>query len=219
MELLEYKELYFLQDKVLDVVFTTEREFYLTGGTCLNRFYVEKRYSNDLDFFANNSNRFHFAVKNIYDSLSTEFSVQREIDSKDFLRLRVENFLQVDFVNDTAYYYKEPRILKNNWILDNVENILANKVTAIIGRDNPKDIFDLYLIAKHYSFSWKEILEVAQKKSHFSKTDLVVRLQTFPRALLDSLHLTDPLFLTGLPGEFAALIGEIIEDANHVRII
>ena len=47
---INYKVLYELQDKVLDVVFKTENEFYLTGGTCLNRFYTEKRYSDDLDF-------------------------------------------------------------------------------------------------------------------------------------------------------------------------
>ena len=47
-----YKELYKLQDKVLDVVFSAENIFYLTGGTCLSRFYKEKRYSDDfeLDF-------------------------------------------------------------------------------------------------------------------------------------------------------------------------
>jgi len=33
---LNYKELYALQDKVLDSLFSVEKEFYLTGGTCLN---------------------------------------------------------------------------------------------------------------------------------------------------------------------------------------
>jgi|GEM_PF-1021224 len=48
---IDYKKLYLLQDEVLKVVFATEHEFYLTGGSCLSRFYVEKRYSDDLDFF------------------------------------------------------------------------------------------------------------------------------------------------------------------------
>ena len=50
-----YKELYALQDQVLNAVFAAESEFYLTGGTCLCRFYQAKRYSDDLDFFANDS--------------------------------------------------------------------------------------------------------------------------------------------------------------------
>ena len=44
---IDYKKLYFLQDEVLKAVFDAEHEFYLTGGTCLSRFYVEKRYSDD----------------------------------------------------------------------------------------------------------------------------------------------------------------------------
>ncbi len=50
---IEYDKLYELQDSVLRIVFATEKEFYLTGGTCLSRFYKAKRYSDDLDFFTN----------------------------------------------------------------------------------------------------------------------------------------------------------------------
>ena len=35
----------------LALIFAQDTEFYLTGGTCLNRFYYEKRLSDDLDFF------------------------------------------------------------------------------------------------------------------------------------------------------------------------
>ncbi len=48
---IDYKKLYSLQDHVLETIFLYESEFYLIGGTCLNRFYHEKRYSDDLDFF------------------------------------------------------------------------------------------------------------------------------------------------------------------------
>ena len=47
---IDYKKLYSLQDRVLDVVFGVEDEFYLTGGTALSRFFYAKRYSDDLDF-------------------------------------------------------------------------------------------------------------------------------------------------------------------------
>lgn len=45
-----YTELYDLQDRVLETVFSIESGFYLTGGTCLHRFYYNKRYSDDLAF-------------------------------------------------------------------------------------------------------------------------------------------------------------------------
>jgi len=60
---IDYIKLYELQDRVLKIVFETEHEFYLTGGTCLHRFYVDKRYSDNLDFFTNQSLRYSFAIK------------------------------------------------------------------------------------------------------------------------------------------------------------
>ena len=62
---LDYKKLYDLQDKVLDVIFQTEQVFYLTGGTCLNRFYHEKRYSDDLDFFVHDDRDFNRGFRHI----------------------------------------------------------------------------------------------------------------------------------------------------------
>ena len=47
---IDYTELYNLQDKVMKAVFSVEKEFYLTGGTCQSRFYQAKRFSDDLDF-------------------------------------------------------------------------------------------------------------------------------------------------------------------------
>lgn len=88
MESLDYKALYELQDKVLERVFQTEREFYLTGGTCLNRFYFEKRYSDDLDFLTLDSPRFFFAIRSITDSLASDFSVERVIEAKSLKRCR-----------------------------------------------------------------------------------------------------------------------------------
>ena len=38
MAVLDYSGLYKIQDQVLSVIFDTEREFYLTGGTCLSVF-------------------------------------------------------------------------------------------------------------------------------------------------------------------------------------
>lgn len=50
---IDYSKLYQVQNEVLDVVFSEESIFYLTGGTCINRFYSEKIYSEYLDLFTN----------------------------------------------------------------------------------------------------------------------------------------------------------------------
>jgi len=57
----EYYEekLYPLQDGVLNVVEDCGTPFYLTGGTALSRGYYNHRYSDDLDFFAEDDVDFH----------------------------------------------------------------------------------------------------------------------------------------------------------------
>ncbi|MGJ0301081.1 nucleotidyl transferase AbiEii/AbiGii toxin family protein [Aliarcobacter cryaerophilus] len=209
MDSIDYEKLYQLQDEVLEVVFGVENEFYLTGGTCLSRFYKEKRYSDDLDFFTNNSARYRFAIRNIKQALLEKFDLKIEIESKDFTRFYINNILQVDFVNDIDYRFKEPILTSKNYLIDNIENILSNKLTAVIGRDNPKDIFDIYLIWKFYQFSWQEILQSAHKKAGFENEELLVRLKSFPKNLLDEIKIIDKEFLKDFNSEFLEIILEI----------
>lgn len=209
MEHIDYTQIYKLQDEVLQSVFETEREFYLTGGTCISRFYVAKRYSDDLDFFTNQSPRYSFAVKNIKRALQGTFELAAHVEAKDFTRFFINGVLQVDFANDSVPRYKEPIVTKNNFIIDNIENILVNKMTAIIGRDNPKDIFDIFLICKLYTFNWKEILEAAHRRAKFDDEELIIRLKTFPKELLRELRIIDNTFLDDFDVFFPKVINDI----------
>ena len=206
---IDYKELYSLQDKVLAVIFQEQSEFYLTGGTCLSRFYIEKRYSDDLDFFTNQSPRYSFEIKKIKKALEENFQLTTEVQSKDFTRFKVDGLLQLGFVNDISFRYKDVVVDENNYLLDNIENILSNKITAVIGRDNPKDIFDIYLIYKFYSFEWKEILDAAHEKAGFSNEELIIRLKSFPKELLHEIKIIDRNFLNDFDIEFPKIIYEI----------
>jgi len=188
---IDYIKLYELQDKVLDVVFKTESIFYLTGGTCLNRFYQEKRYSDDLDFFTHINDDFNRAVKEIRNALVKLFDIDIEVNSKDFIRIKVDNFLQIDFINDRVMRYGKTIHLDNGYIVDNYINILANKITAVVSRDSVKDIFDIYLIDKFYEYNWDDILNIAHKKAVFSDDDLILRLKTFPLFMLKNIALVD----------------------------
>ena len=206
---IDYIKLYSLQDKVLDIIFKTENIFYLTGGTCLSRFYQEKRYSDDLDFFTHINNDFNRGVKEIKNALSQKLKTEEDVYSKDFIRLKIEDILQIDFVNDRVMRYEKTIHLDNGYIIDNCKNILANKITAVLGRDNSKDIFDIYLIDKFYNYSWHEILEVAHQKTSFSNSDLIIRLKTFPMFLFNSISLTDDKFLDNFENEYKLIIEKI----------
>ena len=210
-----YKKLYNLQDKVLDILFDTEDIFYLTGGTCLSRFYQEKRYSDDLDFFANSEPRFKAGIKNIQKKLRQEFKLNEEMVTKDFVRLMIEDILQVDFINDRVYRDGESIILKNGYQIDNIENILSNKINTVMDRDNVKDIFDIYMICKFYTFDWKEILKSAHEKSFFAHEDLIIRLKSFPMELINNVNLIDSEFLNNFDREFPLIIEEINKLSIH----
>ena len=62
-----------------------------------------------------------------------------------FIRLWVEEKnceLKIEFVDDVAARWGNPVFIRNI-LIDNPGNILANKLTAIVGRDEPKDVFDI----------------------------------------------------------------------------
>lgn len=206
---MEYQKLYALQDEVLKIVFETEQIFYLTGGTCLSRFYHPKRYSDDLDFFTHDNFGFSRALRAIKEKVKKHFHLEEEVTSRDFVRWRIEGLLQVDFVYDSVKRYKEPVRREDGYVLDTPENILSNKITAVIGRDNPKDIFDIYLIDKYCTIDWNEIMQAAHEKATFNNDDLIVRLKTFPRALLKHIFLIDPDFLENFSEEFEKVIAKI----------
>ncbi len=218
MDNINYLKLYELQDKVMDVVFETENIFYLTGGTCLSRFYNEKRYSDDLDFFTHINDDFSRALREIKIVLSIKFIVVEEVSSKDFVRLKIDNLLQVDFVNDRVMRYEKTIHLDNGYIIDNVKNILANKITAVIGRDSAKDIFDIYLIDKFYDHDWNHILNIAHTKAGFSNTDLIIRLKTFPIILLENIVLKDDKFLKDFELQYKSIINKIEKSIENIKM-
>jgi len=215
----DYNALYALQDSVMETVFGIENIFYLTGGTCLSRFYHEERYSNDLDFFTHISARYSLSLRSIKNELQKRFDMAVEVESKDFNRVKINDILQIDFVNDFTYRDGDIVITPEGFLIDNVFNILSNKITAVMGRDNPKDIFDIYLIAYYYSFSWEYILDIAHKKFGFGDDELIVRLKTFPFSLLDKIKIKDIKFLDGLKKEYPKLIDGIYKKTEHKAIM
>ena len=184
---IDYTRLYDLQDKILSLVFSCENQFYLTGGTALHRFYYDARYSDDLDFFANNADNFTEDVNEILDKLNDAgFKVHKVASSKDFYRFLIDDLLQVDFVNDRVYRHQKSLII-NQMRIDNKINILTNKLGAIIDRDEEKDIFDLFCLASHEKFNWNEVLKIANKKSVVEKDILIYRLKSFPIKWLEKI--------------------------------
>jgi len=159
--------IYPIQNELLALVQGANVDFYLTGGTALSRFYLNHRYSDDLDFFVNQNSEFKIQCNKTVDIIKkTGFSCDIGTISEAFLRLFVtknEIQIKVDFVNDVPFHYGgfEKFDLFNR--VDNWRNILSNKICAL-SRLEPKDIVDVLFIAKSYPFNWGDIISEAKEK-------------------------------------------------------
>jgi len=185
----DYKKLYNLQDKFLHYWKTIDTPFYLTGGTALGRFYLNHRYSLDLDFFVNNDKNYKQYIETIYKSCNDAFScdVENNLFQDDYTRLFIvdENIsLKLEFVNDVEYH---SGTLKKIYFgkIDTPLNILSNKLSTIINRDEPKDIFDIIHISLSYKFNWKTVFFETKKKNIINEIDVEQKIYSFPTSLLD----------------------------------
>jgi predicted nucleotidyltransferase component of viral defense system len=75
----DYKSLYLLQDKALEVLKGHISPFYLTGGTALGRYYLDHRFSDDLDFFVNRDPGFKQGVNRIYKQVTGQLPVDTKL--------------------------------------------------------------------------------------------------------------------------------------------
>ena len=188
----DYRKLYLLQDKFLEWWISLNLPFYLTGGTALGRFYLNHRYSEDLDFFINATVHYPDYIALLKNKIAKQFktNIQEALFTDDFTRFFItedEQVLKIEFVNDVEYYPGKPANYRFG-IIDTPLNILANKLTAIVGRDEPKDIFDIVYISKHYSFNWKDVFYHAKQKAVINELDIEQRLYSFPVGLLQNIQ-------------------------------
>ncbi len=179
-------QLYPLQDQFLNFFNQhNEKQFYLTGGTALSRFYFQHRYSDDLDFFSiQELKEFRQLGTSIFDVAKREgFVIEVETVSDNFFRVFVKDnniSLKIDFVNEIAYHSGEFKNfpLFNN--VDNETNILANKLTCI-SRYEVKDIADIWILSKKLSFSWKDMMDIADKKSPVDPVEISKIIKSLPK--------------------------------------
>lgn len=178
--------LYPLQDNFLKFFdFINQGRFYLTGGTALSRFYYRHRYSEDLDFFSVSELKDfrEIAAKVIEAARQKQFSIEVETVSNHFFRFYAKEkdvSLKIDFVNEMAFHFGPFKRFPLFACVDNELNILTNKISCI-SRYEVKDIADIWALAKHLAFSWREIMEIAEKKSPCDPIEVSKIIKTLPR--------------------------------------
>lgn len=162
--------LYPFQDRVLKIINGIDTDFYLTGGTASSRGYLQHRFSDDLDFFVNDDDRFGLWVERVIQALTqtNDWSCQVLMKEERFARLNLtakDVALKLEFVNDVPARVGEIQTHPVLGRMDSAENILANKVTAALDRDEPKDLADIWGFCCQKNISLHDAITNAQSKA------------------------------------------------------
>jgi len=132
---------------------------------------------------------FQEQIAGIWQTLGDHYPIDEAVTVRheDFARIQIlgDETLKIEFVNEKTFHWGPVHQLPNGIFVDNPANILANKLTAILSRDEPKDVFDLITLSKGYHFNWKAVYHYAFKKHIMNEQDVVMRLSTFPVKLLE----------------------------------
>lgn len=163
--------LYPLQDEVIQIITQLETDFYLTGGTAASRGYLQHRYSDDLDFFVNDAQDFTLWANRIIQALSSIKKWRVEIFSRydRFVRANLiqsnTTTLKLEFINDVPSRVGKITVHPVLGKLDSAENILANKLTALLTREEPKDLVDVWGFCSVMMLSLEKAITDAQGKA------------------------------------------------------
>jgi nucleotidyltransferase AbiEii toxin of type IV toxin-antitoxin system len=165
-----FERLYPLQDEALKVLREVETGLYLTGGTAASRGYLHHRFSDDLDFFANDAPEFQLWSERLIHGLSarSDWSLEVLMREERFVRLNLVGKtieLKIEMVNDVPARVGEITMHPVLGRLDSAENILANKVSALIDREEPKDFADIWGFCRRLGLSLTAAMEGAQSKA------------------------------------------------------
>jgi predicted nucleotidyltransferase component of viral defense system len=160
--------LYPLQNYILSLINKLDLPFYLTGGTALSRHYLFHRYSDDLDLFVNEHSEFRLLIDAIDRCFQHNKVDYRALSrSDDFVRMEIHSpeklVLKLDLVNDLVPHFGDFALSPELGKVDNVMNILSNKISAI-PRLEIKDFADIIWIARKYQFNWETLIKEAFEK-------------------------------------------------------
>ena len=212
-----------LQKQVLVALFDNglaDRGYYLTGGTALSAFYLQHRYSDDLDFFTRKRDRLEEDFRYCGAILTSIGIVVASQDiTEDYARLFVypedqeDTTLKIEFARDVPALMAPPEI-QGRIVVDSFEDIAVNKVCTILSRTESKDFCDLLFILNESRYGLDYLISRAREKEvaldeeygvlAFATNLLAVKeLQFLPRMI-------KPLTLEELRAYFVPIAEDVI---------
>jgi len=155
-----------LQQDLLQAFFSREQRFFLTGGAALAGFYLSHRETKDIDLFTTDDILIE-AVSTLEDiARDLEASIEAIETSPDFRRFLVrqeQDGVMVDLVRDRVPQSFPEKRIAGIIRLDPPEEILVNKLCALLSRAEIRDLIDVYALERG-GYPIEEALPLAARK-------------------------------------------------------
>lgn len=215
-----------LQDSVLVALFENglgDRGYYLTGGTALAEFYLQHRYSDDLDLFTRKSGPLKEDFENFSELLTSLGLIVASLSiAEEYARFLVsaedqkDIGLKIEFAKDAGARMAPPEV-HGHVVVDSFEDIAVNKICAILNRQpsESKDFCDLFFILTESRYELDYLIGRArEKEAALDQEEGVLAFATNLRAVDEFIilpRMIKPLSLEELSQYFVPLAEELIQ--------
>ncbi len=214
----------YLQDLALHVLYRRTPGLVFRDGTCIWKVYRGDRFSEDLDLCARS------VPRDVGDHMVRELGYlgfdctarRKRTESMEFVKLSVVSpahprpiTLQLEILESeectagsrpTTLYSPYPDVPPIELRVQGAEDIATDKVSAIFGRDKPRDVHDLYTLLRQGARL--DMSEVERKVPGFTTTSLRMRMD----AKRGDWRTLEPLVVSKLPSldeEIRYIIGAL----------
>lgn len=146
---------------------TLSSNFYLTGGTALAAFYLNHRYSEDLDFFSEQEVD-ALAIDVFFQKHKKEMGINKIDYEQSFNRNLFFIHFQNEILKTEFTFFPFPRIefgvKKYGVDTDSLFDIAVNKLFTIYQRTKVRDYIDLFFICKEKEYVIDDLIKKAKIK-------------------------------------------------------
>lgn len=158
------------QKQVLNILANDENfreNFFFTGGTPLAAYYLNHRYSEDLDFFS--QQEIDLIWLNSLKGKTKEMVEADEADLKQSFNRNLvffkfdEEVLKTEFTH-FPFESIDPPVVISGIKTDSIKDISVNKFFALYQKPAARHFIDLYLILKRKEFAWEDLAKLARIK-------------------------------------------------------
>jgi predicted nucleotidyltransferase component of viral defense system len=155
-----------LQKEFLAGFFKRENRFFLSGGAALVGFYLGHRETQDLDLFTleNDIENGSRLIREVAAELNAAVeAIQTAPDFRRFLIERENESVVIDLIREYVFQVETEKRVINGIRIDSPEEILANKLCALLSRSEIRDLIDVREL-ENAGYNLEIALRVAEKK-------------------------------------------------------